>query len=338
MVVTHQSANDLRGLANSLRGQLRNGDEVAVVDNASSDGTAELARSYFGADSVIDTGANIGFAAACHIGVRTTRSSLLLFLNPDSRPHKGCIEQLRSASKAHCDWSAWQAAVFLDDGRINTHGGVAHYLGIGWAGGCGQPASELPERDSEITFPSGAALVVRRDAWFALEGLDPAYFMYGEDLDLGLRLWLSGHRVGVARNAHVTHGYEFDKGAYKWFLLERNRWRTVLSVYPIALLVLVLPALLAAELGLLVVAAQQGWLRAKMRAQVAVVRDGPRILVRRRKVQAMRRIGAAEFASHLTASLDSPYLAAAHNSLVSKPQTLYWRTVRLILELVRRAA
>ena len=85
--------------------------------------------------------------------------------------------------------------------------------------------------------------------------------MYGEDLDLGLRLWLAGHRVGLVPAARVTHSYEFDKGSGKWFWLERNRWRTVLSVYPTALLVLLVPALLAAELGLLAVAAAPGLAR-----------------------------------------------------------------------------
>src|SRR5205814_1452970 len=83
---------------------------------------------------------------------------------------------------------------------------------------------------------------------------------YGEDLDLGLRLWLAGHRVGLLPQARVVHGYEYEKGSYKWFWLERNRWRTVLSVYPAPLLALVAPALLAGELALLAVAARQGWL------------------------------------------------------------------------------
>ena len=128
--------------------------------------------------------------------------------------------------------------MLLDEDRINTSGGVIHYLGIGWAGDCERPVSALPAHDREIAFPSGAAMVVRREIWLALGGLDRDYFMYGEDLDLGLRLWLAGHRVGIVPGARVTHGYEFDKGPYKWFWLERNRWRTVLSVYPAPLLAL----------------------------------------------------------------------------------------------------
>ncbi|MGH2831338.1 MAG: glycosyltransferase family 2 protein, partial [Solirubrobacteraceae bacterium] len=191
-----------------------------------------------------------------------------------------------------------------------------------------------PEHDREIAFASGAALVVRREAWQALGGMDTGYFMYGEDLDLGLRLWLGGHRVGLCAAARVTHGYEFHKGQYKWFWLERNRWRTVLSVYPIALLCLLAPALLAAEAGLLAVAARQGWLSAKLRAQAATITDLPRTLARRRVVQRTRRISAAEFAAHLTAELDSPYLtSAARHGWLSAVQSAYWKAVLRVLQI-----
>ncbi|MGO8906778.1 MAG: glycosyltransferase family 2 protein [Solirubrobacteraceae bacterium] len=333
VVVTHQSAEPLADLARSLLGQLRDNDELVVVDNASTDGTPEIARSLHERVTVLETGANLGFAGGCHAGVRATQAPLLLFLNPDSRPHPNCLTLLRQAAAEHPDWAAWQAAVLLEDGRINTSGGVIHFLGMGWAGDCERPLSALPPDDREIGFPSGAAMVVRREAWVALHGLDPEYFMYVEDLDFGLRLWLSGQRVGVVAAARVTHSYEFDKGTSKWFWLERNRWRTVLSVYPAPLLAMLAPALLAAELGLLAVAASQGWLGAKLRAQAAVITGLPRTLERRRAVQRSRRIGAREFASHLTSSLDSPYMAAARSPWLSLPQVLYWRLVRRVLAL-----
>ncbi len=336
LVVTHQSAEHVPGLVAALAGQLRDEDELVIVDNASTDGTAAVARSLSERVRVIETGENLGFAGGCQVGASATRAPLLLFLNPDSQPQPDCLHLLRRAAVDHPDWGAWQAAVLLEDGRINTSGGVVHYLGIGWAGGCERPASALPAHDREIAFPSGAAMVVRREVWIATGGLDRGYFMYGEDLDLGLRLWLVGQRVGVVPAARVLHSYEFDRGAAKWFWLERNRWRTVLSVYPAALLVLLMPALLAAELGLLAIAARQGWLRAKLRAQAATIGGLPRTLARRRVVQRERRISAREFSGHLTSSLESPYLAAAASPWLSVPQAIYWNLVRQTLSLLAR--
>ena len=105
----------------------------------------------------------------------------------------------------------------------------------------------------------------------------------------------------------MIHGYEFDKGPEKWFLLERNRWRTLLVTYPPALLWLLAPALAAGELAPFV-AARDGWLSAKLRAQLATIAGLPR-----RSSAAVasphRRIAAAAFAAQLTAELDNPYLA-----------------------------
>jgi GT2 family glycosyltransferase len=164
-----------------------------------------------------------------------------------------------------------------------------------------------------------------------LGGLDASFFLYCEDLDLGLRFWLAGHGVGVVPAARVIHDYTFEKGTEKWFWLERNRLRTVLSVYPGPLLIGLLPALVASEIALLAVAAANGWLAAKLRAQRALLAGLPGILRRRRRVQATRQVSAGIFATHLTASLDSAFLPIGNRSLAARLQAAYWRIVQRVI-------
>ena len=336
MVVTHESSAHLSGVLSALLEQLGPDDELVVVDNASTDGSADAGRRAGARVRVIETGANLGFAGGCQVGARRTDAGLLLFLNPDCRLEPGCLERLRAAASEHPSWGAWQAAVLLPNGRINTDGGVVHYLGIGWAGDCGKPLEVMPPGPREVGFPSGAALVVRRSAWEHVGGLDPAYFLYSEDLDLGLRLWLAGYAVGIVPDARVVHSYEFKKGAGKWFWLERNRWRTVLSVYPLPLLLALAPALAGAEIVLVAVAALEGWLPSKLRAQGAVIAGLPMTLRRRRSVQATRRLTTRQFAAHLTASLDSPYLPVSEAGWPAAAQSMYWRAVQRLLAVAPR--
>jgi hypothetical protein len=97
-------------------------------------------------------------------------------------------------------------------------------------------------------------------------------------------------------------------------------------------LALLAPALVAFELALLPFAWRGGWLGAKLRAQAAVLRLLPAMLRRRRLVQATRRVPDAAFAAALTASLDSPYLAAAGRVPgVRAAMAAYWRAVRAAL-------
>ncbi len=335
VVVTYNSAAALESLAASLAGQVGDADELVVVDNASSDGTPALARRL--GLRVLETGGNPGFAAACRLGVAATRAPLVFLLNPDARVADGALARLRATAEAQPEWAAWQPVVLLPDGAVNTAGGVVHFLGIGWAGRCGDDPATLPQQPYETAFASGAALVVRRTAWEEMDGLRDDYFLYGEDLDLGLRLWLAGHRVGVEPRARVHHDYEFDKGPQKWFLLERNRWRTVIATYPLALLVAVAPALLAAEVGLLVVAARGGWLREKLaraagdaRRPAAGAGAPPR-----GAAHAPRRRGASSRPSS-PASLDSRFAAGA--APIAACVGAYWRLVRRRVALSARSA
>jgi N-acetylglucosaminyl-diphospho-decaprenol L-rhamnosyltransferase len=333
VVVCHDSAAKAPPTLRALRAQLEPGDDVVVVDNASRDGTPDLVRAADPLATVIETGANLGFAAGCHVGARASRGRLLLFLNPDAKPAPGCLAALRAAAVEHPGWGAWQPLVTLADGEhVNTAGNLVHWLGFGWAGGMGRRVAEVDGPAHEVGFASGAAMVVRRIAWDAANGFDQRYFMYGEDLDLSLRLRLAGWGIGVVPAARVAHDYSFVKGDYKWFYLERNRWWTLLGVYPGRLLALLAPALAAFEIALLFVAWRGGWLGAKLRAQWAVVRLLPAMMRRRRAVQAGRVITPAAFAAHLTASLDSPYLAAASRlPLLQAAQSRYWRMVRAAL-------
>jgi GT2 family glycosyltransferase len=337
IVVTYRSADSVAETLRAVWSQLRGDDELVVVDNGSGDGIAAVVREAAPGATTVELGENVGFAAGCTVGVERSSAPLLLFLNPDAVAAPRCVDELRDTARERPDWGAWQALVTMDEGRrINTSGGVSHFLGMGWAGACGEPTESAPSSPREVDFASGAALCTRRDAWERVGGFDERYFMYGEDLDLGLRMWLSGRGVGVVPGARVDHDYEFHKGERKWFLLERNRWWTVLSDYPAGLLIPLLPALLAAEIALLVMASRGGWLRAKLRSQAAVMRELPQIMARRRAVQARRAVSAADLSDRLSASLDNPYLGdAARIPGMVALQRWYWEAVRGVLRLIQ---
>lgn len=335
VVVTHDSAGHVADTLGGLAPQLRPDDELIVVDNGSRDGTVDTVRRAAPQARVVEQD-NRGFAGGATTGAAYARAPLLLFLNPDARPAPGCLDELRRVADAQPAWGAWQALVTMAGGMsINTAGNVTHFLGMGWAGRCGQPVAHAPSEPAEVSFASGAALAVRRAAWEGAGGFDERYFMYCEDLDLCLRLRLGGWAVGIAPAARVEHDYDFEKGGRKWFLLERNRWWTILSDYPGVLLLLLAPALLGGELALLAAAARGGWLGEKLRAQAAVIRALPEMLARRRSVQSTRVIGAAAFARWLTADLDSPYLGPlAEVAPLAAAQRAYWA---LVLRLLARS-
>jgi GT2 family glycosyltransferase len=337
VVVAHNSAAALERTLPAVSRELRDGDQLVVVDNASDDGSVDTARRLAPEAIVIETGSNLGFAAACNAGARLTSTELIVFLNPDALPAPGFGDAIRRPARDQPSWGAWQALVTSDGGRlVNTAGNEVHVTGIAWAGQAGRRVEDADLRRREVPYLSGACLAVRRDAFDAVGGFDGWLFLYHEDLDLSLRLRLAGHELGLEPDARVDHDYEFQKGGYKWRLMERNRTAVLVRCWPAPVLVAALPLLLAAEPAVWAASVAGGWSTAKRRAAIDATRALPRLIRERRVIQRSRRIGACEFAEWLTPYLSSSYLGRLSGSrLLRLALGGYWRAATAALRAFR---
>lgn len=336
-MVTYNSIDALPALIDAVLPQKLLGDELVMVDNASSDGCAEYAQQRDDVvDRVVQTGANLGFAEGANRGAAEISADIVVLLNPDAVPAPGFCDEIRDAPG---DWAAWSGLVLLPDGRINAGPNEAHYMGFGWSGRYGTPAEALGTDPLTVSFLSGACMAVRREDWDEIGGLAPDFFMYHEDLDFSHRLRLVGRPFGLLPRARVVHDYEFHKGGMKWRLLERNRWAMMIRTYPGPLLVAVMPALLFVEIFMLAVAARGGWLRQKLAANADVLGALPRLRRERAAVQATRRVSAATFSRGLVVDLDSPFLGATGTSPVVRAMLrTYWAVARRVMVALDRGA
>ena len=334
MIVAYDSGPELTRTLPALTAELLPGDEVIVVDNASSVSPSEVIERCLPQARLLPIGENVGFAAATNRGVAASAGDIVLMLNPDAMPEPGFGAAIRRPFAARPEWGAWMALVACRvDGEkvVNSWANPVHFTGIAWAGGHGRPLREVGE-SRDIPVGSGAALAVRREVWDAVGGLPDEFFLYHEDIDLSLRIQAAGHRLGLCREAVVDHDYDFHSNERKWFWLERNRLAMVARNYPGRLLALTAPALIATELVLLAVSARQGWLKAKLRSYRDLLRWLPRLRRERRRIQSARAITPAEFANLLTPDLDSPMIPPfARKGPVRTMLRTYWRTVKALL-------
>jgi GT2 family glycosyltransferase len=316
LIVAWNSRAELDRTLPALLAELSEGDELIVVDNDSADDTAELVRSRAPLARVVRMGRNVGFAAGVNAGAAEARGELLVILNPDAAPLPGFGEAIRRPWLQGRGWAAWQALVAEGDGAtINSAGNPLHFTGLVWAGGHGEPIAAAPPAGA-VTVLSGACLAIPRPTWEEVGGFPDRFFLYHEDVDLSLRLRLAGGTLGIEPAAVVAHDYDFGASAgHKWRWLERNRLAFLVRAYPAGLLFLLAPALIATELALLVAAAAGGWGGQKLAANAEVLRWLPRLLVERRRIQRRRAVSSAEFASWLSADLDSPFIPSAARSL-----------------------
>ena len=331
VIVAHDSLGDLRHTLPALAAQLQPGDELIIVDNASADGLEAGLEQIAPKARLVSMGANAGFAAGANAGGRAARGDLLVLLNPDALVDPGWADAIRAPFGS--GWAAWMGLVLLDGGRlINTSGSRLHFTGVAWAGQMGMSRAAAPVSPTDVAALSGACLAVPLETWRRLEGFPEQFFMYCEDVDLSLRLRLGGGRLAVIPAASVRHRYEFDKGAYKWRLLERNRWATVIRTFPAPLLAAVAPALIAMEAAMWLTAARGGWARMKLLATADVCRALPRLLRERRQIQGRSVIDSRRFAQPMTAAFDSPYLGSpAVRRLAGAVFEFYWRAALSLL-------
>ncbi len=331
IVVAHDSLAELRRSLPPLVQQMSGEDELIVVDNASGDGLAAELERLAPAARLLRLSENLGFAAGANRGAALARGELLVLLNPDAIVHPGWAEGIRAPWGG--PWAAWMGLVLLEGGeRINTSGGVLHFTGLGWAGQIGAPVSAAPPAAAEVAFLSGACLAIPRARWQAVGGFPEHFFMYCEDVDLSLRLRLTGASLSIAPQARVEHTYEFARGSLKWRRLERNRWAMLLRTYPGPLLAAVAPALLATEAVVWAAALRGGWGQMKALATLDLLRALPTLRRERAGIQATRRVSASTFAALLTSELSSPYFGAAGTQpLLRWALRLYWRAVLALL-------
>lgn len=319
----HEPA-ELSAMIAALHGEVS---EVLVVDNAD-DHALDRAFGDSTGVRVLRPGRNLGYAPACNLAATEARGQWLLFLNPDVVPQAGLVQELLGA--ADDEVAILGAQILLPEGeRVNAGDNPLHLTGLSWAGRYDEAAEDGPPRD--VAACSGAALLVRARDFHDLGGYHPDSFMYYDDVDLAWRARLAGRRVRFVPRARVWHHYDFDKGAYKWFWLERNRLWSVLANYEARTLVLLAPLLVATEAGILVLAARDGWWRAKLRAWRALWRDRQQLMAWRQRVQAIRRASDAEMLGAMTVRLDTPLVAVPAPTVVGALLGLYGGALRWAL-------
>ena len=135
VVVTYDSSAHVEETLAALTYQLRDDDELVIVDNGSRDATVPIVRATAPRARVLEQRRNLGFAGGACAGVDATTAPLVLLLNPDARPAAGCLDALRAAANERPGWAAWQVLVTMyGGGAINTAWNVAYFPRSWWVG------------------------------------------------------------------------------------------------------------------------------------------------------------------------------------------------------------
>jgi N-acetylglucosaminyl-diphospho-decaprenol L-rhamnosyltransferase len=220
VVVTYNSAAEIARCLAALSAQAGVSPTLHVIDNASADGTAEVVRAHRPAVDLVVNPGNVGFAAAVNQGLDRVDPATpwVVLANPDTVAAPGVLAACVAYLEAHPDVAVAGPRLVHPDGSLHRscHGfmdlagllGEALLLDRVW------PASRLGalhrrdfahDRVARVDWIQGAFLVVRAAAIARVGGLDPAFFMYGEEMDWMLRMRRAGEGVVFLPGPDVMH-------------------------------------------------------------------------------------------------------------------------------------
>jgi len=237
VVVTYSPGDTLRGLLDSIPAASSRPVAVVLADNGSTDGSVEAAVDHqdgrAGRDgrageneppsiseiTLVRTGGNLGYGGAANIGVQALDPGIewVMVANPDLVLAPGSIDALLEAAGRHPDGGAFGPLLTDVDGVLYPSARQLPSVGAGighavfgwwwptnpWTRSYRQDAAEPTERVAG--WLSGSCLLLRRKAFAGVDGFDPGFFMYFEDVDLGDRLAQAGWSSIYCPAARAVH-------------------------------------------------------------------------------------------------------------------------------------
>ncbi|MDP2709562.1 MAG: glycosyltransferase family 2 protein [bacterium] len=317
--------------------------KIFIADNESTEESYNYLKSAMPEAEIVRNKNNDGFAKGNNDCLKLALEQgfeYLMCLNMDAVMTPDCARKMVEAVAGKEKIGAVQARLMLYDKKniINSLGNATHFLGFGYSLGNGEEYNEKMTNDKfpmtkEICYPSGAAVLFTGKALKKVGLFDQGFWMYNEDQDLGWRLWLFGFSCVLAPAAVVYHKYEFSRSIKKYYWMDRNRIISVLKNYHFFTLILVFPAGAAMELGLLLFAARQGWLREKLDVYkyFLSVKNWRYILAARQRTQELRRVKDKEIVRLFSGKIWYQEIDSLQLRLSNIIFNAYWKIIRVLI-------
>jgi GT2 family glycosyltransferase len=277
--------------------------ETILVDNNSTDGTADYVRTAFPAVRVVALAENRGFAGGNNAGVAAATGQYVALLNNDTVAQDGCIRALLDGLDEPAGFALATARIVYmhDPGIIDSAGDGMLRAGGAFKRFHGRPVA-LAADSVEVFGVCGAACLMPTRVFNELGGFDETFFFSHEDVDLSYRARLLGYRCRFVADAVVRHhgsGSSGKASAFAVYYGQRNlEWLYVKNT-PTTLLVRTLPAHALYLVAAAAYFTSIGRLGAFLSAKWAAATGLPRVLRARADVQASRRASASAIAGQM---------------------------------------
>ncbi|MFA4833480.1 MAG: glycosyltransferase family 2 protein [Patescibacteria group bacterium] len=330
----------------SLRGQNYAGrTKTFMADNETSDESFSLLKNIAPEIEIIRNKTNDGYAKGCNDAIRKALKddfeyfaifNIHTILEPD------CLRKLVEVLEGADNIGLVQGRMMLYDGnpsagsgcnKISSLGNKTHFLGFGYCEGYQEKWSGQAKNGQDIFYPSGSCIMAKREVLEKIGLFDEEYWMYNEDQELGWRARLSGWRCVLATDAVLYNKYEFKRSIKKYYWMDRNRILAILECYRVPTLIMIFPAFIAMEIGLIFFSLKQGWFKDKVRVwkYFFSLKNWRYILKARKRNQRLRKINDKDIAGMITGKIWYQEIGDWKLKLVNPVFQVYWWLAKKII-------
>ncbi len=228
----------------SLKEQTFRDFEIILVDNGSTDGSAEFAEKRYGDFiRIIRNDKNLGFTGGNNVGIQASKGEYIVLLNNDTWADPRWLEELAKATRFDPPIGMWGSKVcsYYQRDRIEGVGELIYWDGLCRARGQYEQDHGQYNAMEEILFPPGCGAMYRKSLLDEIGLFDEDFFTYADDSDVGIRARLAGWKCLYVPSAIVYHKNSGTAGQYsplKAFYVERNRFWITIKYFPFPLLFL----------------------------------------------------------------------------------------------------
>lgn len=210
------------------------GAAVIVADNASTDSSVDMLAATFPQVETIVLEQNYGFAEGYNRALRQVDAEYYLLLNSDVEVPQGWLQPLTAFMDSHPEYCACQPKLrsYYDRNSFEYAGACGGYIDKYGYPFCRGRIFNTVERDegqydtvADVLWATGACLLIRREDYWRVGGLDGRFFAHNEEIDLCWRLRLLGRKIACVPQSVVYHvgGGTLPKGnPMKTYLNFRN--------------------------------------------------------------------------------------------------------------------
>ncbi|PIR93209.1 hypothetical protein COT99_01980 [Candidatus Falkowbacteria bacterium CG10_big_fil_rev_8_21_14_0_10_43_10] len=310
--------------------------KIYIIDNCFTDESiAYLKEKAPEAEVILRSDGN--YSAANRAGVKQALEdgcSHVVIANMDVVFANHWLRELLETADSSLEIGIAQSKIMLwsEREKINSAGNVLHFLGFGFTRGYQEIDEGQYNSIGEISgYASGSSFIIKREVLEKIGNYDAEYYMYHDDLEMGWRARLAGYKITLSPNSVVYHKYEFSRSIKMLYYMERNRYIAVFSFYKLPTLLLVLPPLLAMDIGMLGYSIANKWFLIKLKVYLYFLNpfSWAHIYRARRSVKKYRKISDREIAKNISGKVEfQEIMNPVLKRVVNPAFDLYWNIVR----------